>query len=617
MKCLFSVCLSCAVAAAAAESPAAEMGQGVALFDTGRQHGTALSASAIAGKAGWQRVTDRAPAGDACAENNRITVCFRKAAGAADLYYRLGNDLHLAASLTFSGANGRDAARITALHVRENSGKSVHLNLEFETGAGKGGSADFAIQADRPTVDVVPGDGLTSVLIRHASEYVVMPDFCCDDIVFEARTATNGAVRLPADNLFLLHMIDGGNAMLMCNWLDKAGDVPVTPREGGEPKVFGATALACGGQTRLWISVLAAPAVWHATDSAAYTIYEDKKMEWKVPFEAAWRLDYRRADKNGAGLIDSWWNLRKDEDGQYRAVRKHPSAMYYFTWISVSNQKTRGSWSWGLGGNIYPFYTEGETAVLRIPKLRYAKTTYADTILIFPWLRADGTPKDVVLPIDVLSATLGSDWQKILDIRGLERPPAKSVYPATCGVTEQVKEAFDDHKEKEKRAFIVERLRLMDTFVRNHRERIEEYLAWADGMAAFYEAEKTARPALADLIERMQSMTAAIPKQFEGARDRIKTPEYAATLSQKLIDLIESEAEDKVEQCDRLGREIRTIGGGQDGMLGSFRSRARQLRQTAGLIAATDSDPARRAFAGQVRTRTREILRVRFGMEGK
>jgi len=593
-------------------------GQGVRLYDTGRRHGGTISGAALGARQGWRRVADeQAPTGDAWVENERIAVCFRQAAGAVELYYRLGQEMRLGASVSFGGPLGQGAARVKALQVRENAEQAVRVELTLGSSPRPSGSVSCALRAGSPSLELQAGDAETTVRVRHASACVIMPDFFSDDLLLEPESVEAGPVRLPGDNLFLLHLIDKGDALLMCNWREKDKEVPVALRKRGEDKVFGATAIPCRPNEKLWVSVLAAPSIWRAEDSADYTIYEDKQMDWQVPFDAAWRLDYRRSDKSGAGLIDSWWSIRKDKDGKYRAAKKHASDMYYFTWLGISNQKTRGSWSFGLGGNIYPFYTEGAKAILRIPKLRHKKMTYKHKIFVYPWLRADHTPKDVVLPVDVLSETLGGDWREILGIQRLVRRPPRGTYPATCGVTEQVKEAFDDGKEKEKRDFIVKRLGLMDTFVKNHRERIDEYMAWADKMAAFYAAHKAAHPEQADLVERLANRTAGLTKRFESVKDRIKTPAYAATLSQKLIDLIDSDAEDKLEQCDQLGRQIRTIGGGQDGTLGALRAMTRQLRQEASLVVATDPDPARRALAAEVRARTQEMLRIRFGMEGK
>jgi len=592
-------------------------GQGVRLYDTGRQHRKMLSGAAIRAKRGWRAVGEKATmSGDACVENGRIAVCFRSAAGAVELYYRLGTQTRPAASLSFGGPIGQRAARIKALHVRENSDESVRVELELGTRLRRSGSVSCVLRAGSPSLELRAGDAETTVRVRHASACVIMPDFFSDDLLLEPQ-AVETSVRLPGDNLFLLHLIDKGDALLMCNWRAKDKEVPVALREGGTEKAFGATAIPCRPNERLWVSVLAAPQIWREEDSADYTIYEDKEMDWQVPFEAAWRLNYRRSDKYADGLIDSWWNIRKDQKGRYGAVKKHATDMYAFTHLGVSNQKTRGSWNNGLGGNIYPFYTEGAKAVLRIPKMRYVKMTFKDRIWIYPWLRADHTPKEVVLPVDVLSTTLGDDWQKTLDIKDLKRPARGSVYPATCGVTEQVKHIFDDQKEKEKRDYIAERIRLMDIFVKNHRARLDDYVEWAEQMAAFYAAHKAAHPEQAELVEQLAKRTHGITRRFESVKDRIKTPAYAATLSHKYIELIDSDAEDKIEQCDQLGRQIRTIGGGQDGTLGSFRATTRQLRQEASLVVATDPDPARRAFAADVRARTLEMLRIRFGMEGK
>jgi len=583
------------------------------LFDTGRPLGGPLTEAVIRAKRGWLEAGTAGPLrGDACIENGRLIACVKRSSGTVELYYELGGRIEPAAVLSFCGPDAKPGSRIQSLSVLRNTEERTSLNVEIGLVSGEDMSVGLSVKAGQPSIEILPGDRASAVLLRHSCAYVSMPDVSAHGLLFEAQTTEGRHLYLPGDNLFLLHLLGGGDAMLVCNWLERDQEIPVAVRERGGKKWFTATRIGCAKQQKLGVSVIAGKAIWHAVNSADLNLYEDKKVDWTLPFEAAWRIDYRRADGRSDGLVDSLWSLHKRKD-KYRTAIKLPNPMYQIPRVGVQNHKTRQAVTYGLGTGIYPLYfAEDGSTFMRLGKFRYGKREYKDSIPIYPVLRGDRTPQGVVVPSDVLRNAYGPKYLTVLDIEMLASRHPRTLYPGTCGVTAEVKSFFSDGTEKENREKIKKRVGLMNIFVRNVRTRIEDYLEWADEMASFYEAEKERHPELRALAKQFEDATLRIPSRYKHGRERIKTPEYAASLSQKLVDLVDSDAEDKLEQCDQLGRQIRTIGGGQDGMLESFRANVMRMRQRAGVLAATSEDPANRAFARRMRARTWTILRFRW-----
>ncbi|MBN1673938.1 MAG: hypothetical protein JXR37_23010 [Kiritimatiellae bacterium] len=629
MKRTSGVLLSCCLAAAICglSACAAENGDPVRLFDTGRHREVPWPADALVERAGWTELDARsfprdALAHDLCLANSRLLIVFRRGGPGPEIYYRIAETLRLAAVVTPADETGRPHAALARLQARENNAQLVVLTAQFGGPAGAQPALEFTLRADRPDLEVRFGPNVSGCRLQHASEYAVMPDFFGNDLVWEARTGRSAPLHLPPDNLFLLHLIDHGDAILMCDWREEPQSVTTAPGSDGSRQLFMHTQIESRDAGRVWVSVLAAPGIWRDAPCSELSVLEDRKIDWQPPFRAAWRLDFRRNDEAGNGLIDSWYGVFKAQDGKkYDApIPNRQYGPYWLAWPHIQNHATRNAWYSGLGDVIHPFCIDGREVTLRLPKFRSRDArhiTYDGMALVYPLLRADRTPAQAVLPFDILQQTLGDDCENVLDITDLKDRSRKDVYPATCGVTAKVKRFFDDHKEKEAKQEIMKELGRMDLFVKNMRARIEEYTGWAARMQQFYEARLRATPALADALQELAHVTARIPADFAEARERMQTPEDAATLSQQLIALIDDDQPDKIDRCDQLGRQIRIIGGTQDTLLGKCRRHTKMLRQKAGLLYAASDDPRLREIAAAVRQHTREMLRVRFGMEGK
>ncbi|MFA6568715.1 MAG: hypothetical protein WCS96_10925, partial [Victivallales bacterium] len=235
--------------------------------------------------------------------------------------------------------------------------------------------------------------------------------------------------------------------------------------------------------------------------------------------------------------------------------------------------------------------------------------------LIYALNGNDKTPSGVTMPKNALGKMLSKETNN--SIEAMSSP--KNRYPATCGITAKVEKIFYRSESVRGKNQIISDFDKMNMFVLTIRERIEEYVSWQQKMQKMLEEQKQADPQLGPVISELEKELAQIPWAYAKAKDNMKTPPYCTTLTEKTIALIDANLsdEEKEEQCKLLGRQIRTIGGTQDSLLGVDRSTVKACRQYATMKLMTSSDAAEKELLKNFRHETGLILNSRFGMEGK
>jgi len=179
--------------------------------------------------------------------------------------------------------------------------------------------------------------------------------------------------------------------------------------------------------------------------------------------------------------------------------------------------------------------------------------------------------------------------------------------------TGSVEEAFKQGRDKEEVAKIRSTFADMNRFVRYHRERIEEFVAFAAGwrkLLAERRASIPAGPALERAFGDLEPLLQYFPDLFEAHRETIKTPESCVELTEKAIGLAGDPAADRLVRVKELGVAMRTIGGRQDDMLAAYRMTVKAIRQRAGQIHAAARDSAVRKLMSDLRIATRSALRT-------
>ena len=111
-----------------------------------------------------------------------------------------------------------------------------------------------------------------------------------------------------------------------------------------------------------------------------------------------------------------------------------------------------------------------------------------------------------------------------------------------------------------------------------------------------------------------------IEKNYTDAKEIVKTPEESARLSARYIELIDDKklsSEKKEEEVDRLGREIRTMGGARDTLCAQMRLPVKSIRfQLAGKLAGKLT-AEEQELAVKLRKDCGDILWLKHGHEGK
>jgi hypothetical protein len=186
-------------------------------------------------------------------------------------------------------------------------------------------------------------------------------------------------------------------------------------------------------------------------------------------------------------------------------------------------------------------------------------------------------------------------------------------------ITKKVEKIFYRDEAQKERENIKKMLKRMDLFVLSIRERINEYLVWHEQMKKYFNEQRKQVPTLTAVIDEFDCDLSGIAWLYAKGKNLMKTPEYCTTLSQKIIQLIDSDLDDEQqeEECKKLGRAIRTIGGKQDMTLGKMRMLVKAVRQKATLRLMKSCNPLEVKFLREIRTKTAAIMDNRLGPEGK
>jgi hypothetical protein len=439
--------------------------------------------------------------------------------------------------------------------------------------------------------------------VETRSRYAVVPDVFAGDLVVNPSALRQARLRLPSENV-LAQLTDDGNGIVALAWHSSTQAVWLTLDGEGDNRAIIRTEIGCRKNLPVAVGMLAAPgSIWHRKKMADLDAVKDVKLDWKVPFRALWRADYQRDD----GLIDSWKLV----------IRKSTNDWESFG-ISMQQPKSRTVYTSSRGTFAYPTCLDGDSAFLRrthfehLEGLKYGDDDFA---IVYPLRTIKGSPATSRGVLDVLREALaGTPEEKLVDGLVVKRPE-RDHYPATCGVTEQNEDIFNDGKEQARKKFIIERLDAMNHFVVEIRSRIDEYRAWRKTTGEFLAAQKVAQPRIAGPADEFEAILVRFDSEYKDSKLAERTPAVVEKLSARVVALIDSTETNKLDEVKLIGRDTRTVGRSQDSTLCDYRMIAAELRQRAGYRMTEANDDAAFDFAQAVRERTLEMLRTGFEME--
>ncbi|MFA6101406.1 MAG: hypothetical protein WCV67_01065 [Victivallaceae bacterium] len=535
-------------------------------------------------------------------QNSRIALNIAKGNPGTVLSYMQGDRLCNAVSLNaFQQGN---AASASSFKVVKDTPELAVVEVVYSFAAGQDVTVTYSVKNGFEYVEAESdfAQGKAAILTAMKSEVLVLPDFLADSMVFYPESAPAAAMNIPADNHLLVNLIDNGGAMLALLW--DSPKMSITETKKGN--LFESAALSAGAKTRFWIGVLAVKGIWYKAveklNSGSFTA-----LNWTPPFPAEWKL---------ATFLDKGFHVDTPTCESWLLIPKGTSG-HIGNGVGFINLSAWQAWSSDLGGFVYPCYLQDNKAFAKYPMLQLGKNSVfnAAPALIYALTGTGKTPAGITMPKNALRKLLPQALNNRLEAMNSPR----NHYPATCGTTEKVEKIFYRSESAGEKKQIQDAFVQMNLFVQAIRGRIEDYAAWQLKMVKMLEEQKRINPRLDPLINELEKELTQISWYYAKSKDNMKTPPYCTALTEKVIALCDAKLsdEEKEEQCKGLGRQIRTIGGSQDGTVAQFRSVVKAVRQDATRKLMTATAPQERELLENVRTETGVMLNSRLGMEGK
>ncbi len=573
----------------------------VRLFDTGKSSASTWPDAAVSRRAGWIHVPEdelkHSFKGDAVLVNDRLAVVLRHGAPGAEVY-SLGRAA-AAMRAVLAPAGGNNSATLSSFTIVENNPGMGTADAVFSVADGPPLIVRYELKLGQPVVQTEARNGVTGLRVEAPSRFVVMPDFFADDIVIDAGDLPVAEAELPSDN-FLLHLLPGGEAMVMTVTKTSDEDIRIALVDDGKQRLIRHSELRYGKDGKVWVAILAGPEIWHSQEITREQAGRMVDLDWKAPFAAQWRVDWRR-DKD---LTDSWDLLNERADGSFTKPGVYGG--------SDTIPRDRSRWTTVLGRFAYPAWIDlnrqGHLQPLKTSALRFEGPA-----IIYPLNRVAATPLDTFTVLDLVRNTLGvGPCEYILDVEG---QASKYRGRATCSVRDTLNPIYASKQQKQRHAEIERVLEDLMTFIRHIRGRIEGYVTFGHQTLAYLAAQKQAHPELSEPLAELETLAHRIDDRVTARKDKIKTPEHVAQMIKEFRQtVLNDDGNEALANCKRFTSGWVEIGGNQDELVGECRWAVKMIRQRAGLLMAFD--PRLADVARELRERSQVVLRNPANHEG-
>jgi hypothetical protein len=616
---LWVTTFGCGAAGLMGAEPAAATEPATYLYDAPEASAAPLAAQKPAPMAAWSKLeeddTTHRFQGRAVLVNDKIMAVLQSDTTAIELYARQRPVGKRCARLQ-PVCDGSVEGKRTSLTVKENNRSCVSLEVSFRSPHGELRQITYELNAGQPFIKTTAGAGIEKLRVEAPCRFAVLPDFFGDDIVVDAAAMPVRQADLPSEN-FLLHLIDGGDAIVMTVSESRDNDIAVS-LSAQQPREIECSDISYGKKPHVWVAVLAEKDLWHqhavALDDAGKLI----PLDWQMPFAALWRVDWATADK----LSESWEMLLQQSDGKYVMqgwFGQNESEGQSFgkefgprDW----NKPDRKRWNPVLGSFLFPCWIDhaGRGYLQPLKQRRYTERgsvcNFDGPVVVYPIDRAQvgpfSTPLEKLTVVDLVRMTLGvGPCQYILDLEGQKR---NSRGVATCYARDVINAIYEEGNQLQQGPAIEEHLDAAVAFIRNVRERIDQYVQFGHELASFLEEQRRLRPHGAEFCDELLSITRRLDQYFAQNRENIRTPADAEHNAQTFrANLLRYTGPDAYKKCASQMAVFTSIGGAQDGLVASCRMIVKTLRQRAGIAMAVD--PQLKEIATHVRERTQTMLR--------
>lgn len=582
----------------------------VAIWDTATPSAQPLTRDALKDRDGWQQIaageTRGAFKGDLVADNGWTMAVVRRQGAAVELYATRRNGPTPCASLLLLAAGGEPAAQFERAALLENTKAGICVELACKTAKGAACNVNLRLKRGEPAVELEPGPGASGLRVACPTRFVVLPDFFADDIVLDARRMPLPVAELPSEN-FYLHLANDGGCIVMCVFENRSQDVKATLVGDGDQRLVSSSDVAFGAAgadagRKVWVAPLEAKNIWHATEVKAEDAGKVRRLDWRMPFVAQWRMDFSRPD----GLTESWEML----------LQEHENDPYVKpSWFGMGPDRVkpdRKRWTTVLGNFNYPCWSDPERDGY-IEPLKHRALSFRGPAVLYPINRVKETPLDAFTVVDLVRACLGvGPCEYILDVKNQKREYCGR---ATCACRDALQEIYGARKQKEQHKEVEKVLQDAVVFVKHIRGRIERYVEFGHALRGYLAEQKKARPDLAAFIDEMDAITREIDTRVAARREKIKTPEHVIAMNDEFRkNVMDYDGADALERCKAYTKALVEIGDNQDELSGECRWVVKRLRQKAGLALA--EHPRAEPIAAEIRKRTQEAMRNPASHEG-
>ncbi|MGO9108388.1 MAG: hypothetical protein ACLP9L_04070 [Thermoguttaceae bacterium] len=547
--------------------------------------------------------------------NDKIVAVLHKDVPAVDVYSRQPSDVKLCATLQ-PICDGSSELQSVSVRIVENGRSTAAIEVEFRTPGKQARRITYELSAGAAFVKTTAGEGIERLRVKAPCRFAILPDFFGDDILVDAAAIPTGRAELPSEN-FLLHMIPGGNTIVMTVSESRENDVAVALSDRG-PRQIVASDVSFGKKLRIWVAVLTGRGIWHEHRVALSDADQTIGLEWKMPFPALWRVDWSTVDK----MTESWEMLLQQPDGKYVMQgwfgQNEAEGQSFGKEFGPRdwNKPGRKRWNPVLGEFSFPNWiqSDGRGYLQPLKARRYTEGgpvyNFAGPVVIYPLDRVKAapfsTPLDQLTVVDLVRMTLGvGPCQYILDLEGQKR---NSRGVCTCYARDTINAIYKEGTQRQKRAEIEEQLDAAVAFISNVRQRIDLYVQFGHEMSVYLERQKRHEPRSAAFCDELLALTKRLDQVFAEKRRAIRSPAFARQCAEDFRrNLLTSTGEDSYPRCEAQMAVFTSIGGAQDGLVASCRMIVKTLRQRAGIALAVN--PELKDVATEVRTHTQAILR--------
>lgn len=561
------------------------------------------------------------------AANQYLSAVMRKGADRIELNYQAQGATKSIAAIPVE-AGGERAASLEEVKTVWSSGDKAALDAIFKDRKGGKLGLRLVFDAAKPFVETQPLGGTARIRVELSASSAVMPDIVGYDLLLNAEKLSADKLRLPwSRQTALLNFMDDGDAIAMLVWQSPRQKAIVELTGAGRERRVSAieTDYDKTAFENIWLAILAAPGIWHKERMEKIPL-TGAKLDWNMPFDknVQWRVDFRR---DPDGLVESWFAIRQGGDGSWPGC----------------NKGARTCWVTGAG---HPAYIENGAMHLANSTLDDAMTVTCykepgdlsfntdEDVIIYPYDYIGGRPATPLFAREVIRSALANTPEAQTHALAYPKILPTHRFAATCSRTERLEKIFDDRKEKERTAEVLDLIHQVKFFVWSVRERVEEQLKWSEEMRKLYAAKKAENPRLGKYADMFDETTARMQAVYKRQLPTMKQPKDCSTYTDLLEEVlmagddklpgiagriralgqeIKTEDEkDKATLVKALGKLIRTIGGSQDGCTGRMRKVVKSLHQEAGIAALTAPDEASFNFISEVRAKTAAHMDV-FG----